>query len=87
MIDVVDKMARSRMMAGIRGPKLSLRCALHHLGLRYRLSRCGAFRSSRYPAAKASRGNPGAWLLLASAGTLRILHHAHRQHAILEVEV
>jgi DNA mismatch endonuclease, patch repair protein len=37
MIDVVDKMTRSRMMAGIRGPKLGLRCALHRLGLRYRL--------------------------------------------------
>jgi DNA mismatch endonuclease (patch repair protein) len=37
MIDVVDKMTRSRMMAGIGGPKLGLRCALHRLGLRYRL--------------------------------------------------
>jgi DNA mismatch endonuclease (patch repair protein) len=41
MIDVVDKITRSRMMAGIRGkntkPELGLRCALHRLGLRYRL--------------------------------------------------
>ena len=41
MIDVVDKITRSRMMAGIRGkdtkPELSLRRALHRLGLRYRL--------------------------------------------------
>jgi DNA mismatch endonuclease, patch repair protein len=37
MIDVVDKITRSRLMAGIRGPKLGLRWALHRLGLRYRL--------------------------------------------------
>jgi DNA mismatch endonuclease (patch repair protein) len=41
MIDVVDKITRSRMMAGIRGkntkPELALRRALHRLGLRYRL--------------------------------------------------
>jgi DNA mismatch endonuclease (patch repair protein) len=41
MIDVVDKITRSRMMAGIRGkntkPELDLRRALHHGGLRYRL--------------------------------------------------
>jgi DNA mismatch endonuclease, patch repair protein len=41
MIDVVDKITRSRMMAGIRGkdtkPELVLRRALHRLGLRYRL--------------------------------------------------
>ncbi len=41
MIDVVDKITRSRMMAGIRGkdtkPELGLRRALHRLGLRYRL--------------------------------------------------
>lgn len=41
MIDVVDKITRSRMMAGIRGkdtkPELDLRRALHRLGLRYRL--------------------------------------------------
>jgi DNA mismatch endonuclease (patch repair protein) len=41
MVDVVDKMTRSRMMAGIRGkntkPELVLRRALHGLGLRYRL--------------------------------------------------
>ena len=41
MIDVVDKITRSRMMAGIRGkdtkPELELRRALHSLGLRYRL--------------------------------------------------
>jgi DNA mismatch endonuclease (patch repair protein) len=41
MIDVVDKVTRSRMMAGIRGkdtkPELTLRRALHRRGLRYRL--------------------------------------------------
>lgn len=41
MIDVVDKITRSRMMSGIRGkntkPELDLRRALHRLGLRYRL--------------------------------------------------
>jgi DNA mismatch endonuclease, patch repair protein len=41
MIDVVDKITRSRMMSGIRGkdtgPELALRHALHRLGLRYRL--------------------------------------------------
>src|SRR5579871_5600539 len=41
MADVVDKITRSRMMAGIRGkdtkPELSLRRALHRIGLRYRL--------------------------------------------------
>jgi DNA mismatch endonuclease, patch repair protein len=41
MVDVVDKITRSRMMAGIQGkntkPELVLRHALHRLGLRYRL--------------------------------------------------
>jgi DNA mismatch endonuclease, patch repair protein len=41
MIDIVDKVTRSRMMAGIQGkdtqPELGLRRALHRLGLRYRL--------------------------------------------------
>jgi DNA mismatch endonuclease (patch repair protein) len=41
MIDVVDKLTRSRMMAGIQGkdtkPEMELRRALHRLGLRYRL--------------------------------------------------
>ncbi len=41
MMDVVDKLTRSRMMASIRGkntkPELVLRHALHRLGLRYRL--------------------------------------------------
>jgi DNA mismatch endonuclease (patch repair protein) len=41
MVDVVEKITRSRMMAGIRGkhtkPELILRHALHRLGLRYRL--------------------------------------------------
>lgn len=41
MIDVVDKITRSRMMAGIRGkdtrPELELRRALHRRGFRYRL--------------------------------------------------
>jgi DNA mismatch endonuclease (patch repair protein) len=41
MIDVVDRITRSRMMAGIRGkntkPELDLRRALHREGLRYRL--------------------------------------------------
>jgi DNA mismatch endonuclease (patch repair protein) len=45
MIDVVDNITRSRMMAGIRGkntkPELSLRSALHRLGLRYRLHVAG----------------------------------------------
>ena len=45
MIDVVDKITRSRMMAGIRGkdtkPELDLRRALHRLGLRYRLHPIG----------------------------------------------
>jgi DNA mismatch endonuclease (patch repair protein) len=40
-MDVVDKITRSRMMAGIQGkdtqPELGLRRALHHLGFRYRL--------------------------------------------------
>lgn len=41
MVDIVDKVTRSRMMAGIKGtdtkPELALRRALHKLGLRYRL--------------------------------------------------
>jgi DNA mismatch endonuclease (patch repair protein) len=41
MVDVVDRITRSRMMAGIKGtntkPELALRQALHHLGLRYRI--------------------------------------------------
>lgn len=41
MADVVDKVTRSRMMAGIRGrdtkPEVQLRCAMHKLGLRFRL--------------------------------------------------
>jgi DNA mismatch endonuclease (patch repair protein) len=41
VVDVVDRIARSRMMAGIRGtntkPELVLRRALHRLGLRYRV--------------------------------------------------
>jgi DNA mismatch endonuclease, patch repair protein len=45
MIDVVDKITRSRMMAGIRGkdtkPELGLRRALHRRGLRYRLHVAG----------------------------------------------
>ena len=45
MIDVVDKITRSRMMAGIRGkdtkPELGLRRALHREGLRYRLHVAG----------------------------------------------
>jgi DNA mismatch endonuclease (patch repair protein) len=45
MIDVVDKITRSRMMAGIQGkdtkPELDLRRALHRLGLRYRLHVAG----------------------------------------------
>jgi DNA mismatch endonuclease (patch repair protein) len=45
MIDVVNKITRSRMMAGIQGkhtkPELELRRALHHLGLRYRLHTAG----------------------------------------------
>ena len=45
MIDVVDRVTRSRMMAGIRGkdtkPELDLRRALHRGGLRYRLHVAG----------------------------------------------
>lgn len=41
MVDVVDKMTRSRMMAGIRGknthPERLIRSALHIRGFRYRL--------------------------------------------------
>lgn len=41
MVDVVDKQARSRMMAGIRGkdtrPEIRLRKALHAIGFRFRL--------------------------------------------------
>lgn len=41
MTDVVDQATRSRMMSGIRGkntkPELSLRRALHRLGLRFRI--------------------------------------------------
>jgi DNA mismatch endonuclease (patch repair protein) len=41
MVDVVNKITRSRMMSGIRGkdtqPELLLRRALHAMGLRYRL--------------------------------------------------
>jgi DNA mismatch endonuclease (patch repair protein) len=41
MVDIVDKITRSRMMAGIRGkntkPELGLRGALHRLGFRFRL--------------------------------------------------
>jgi DNA mismatch endonuclease (patch repair protein) len=45
MIDVVNTVIRSRMMAGIRGkdtkPERSLRSALHRLGMRYRLHVAG----------------------------------------------
>lgn len=45
MVDVVDKITRSRMMAGIRGkdtkPEIALRHALHRKGLRYRLHVAG----------------------------------------------
>ncbi|MDO9296804.1 very short patch repair endonuclease [Bradyrhizobium sp.] len=45
MIDVVDKITRSRMMSGIRGkdtkPEIGLRSALHRRGLRYRLHVAG----------------------------------------------
>jgi DNA mismatch endonuclease (patch repair protein) len=45
MVDVVDRITRSRMMAGIKGtntkPELELRRALHRLGLRYRLHVAG----------------------------------------------
>lgn len=41
MADVVDKLTRSRMMAGIRGkntkPEIVIRSALHSAGLRYRI--------------------------------------------------
>lgn len=41
MADIVDKVTRSRMMAGIRskdtGPEIALRRRLHGLGFRYRL--------------------------------------------------
>src|SRR5688572_11362784 len=41
MADIVDPTTRSRMMAGIRSgntkPELTIRKALHRLGLRYRL--------------------------------------------------
>lgn len=41
MVDVVDRVTRSRMMAGIRGrdtkPELLVRRGLHSLGFRYRL--------------------------------------------------
>jgi DNA mismatch endonuclease (patch repair protein) len=40
-MDIVDRVTRSRMMAGIRGkdtkPELIVRSFLHHAGLRYRL--------------------------------------------------
>lgn len=43
MIDIVDAETRSRMMAGIRGrntkPEMTLRSALHRMGVRYRLHR------------------------------------------------
>ncbi len=45
MTDVVNKITRSRMMAGIRGkhtkPEIDLRRALHRLGLRYKLHAAG----------------------------------------------
>jgi DNA mismatch endonuclease (patch repair protein) len=45
MMDIVDSITRSRMMAGIQGkntkPELLLRSALHRLGLRYRLHAAG----------------------------------------------
>lgn len=41
MTDIVDKVARSRMMSGIRGkntkPEIIIRKGLHALGFRYRL--------------------------------------------------
>lgn len=41
MADIVDRITRSRMMAGIKGsntkPELALRRALHRLGFRFRL--------------------------------------------------
>jgi len=41
VVDVVDRITRSRMMAGIKGvntkPELALRRALHRLGFRFRL--------------------------------------------------
>ena len=45
MIDVVDRITRSRMMSGVRGkdtqPELLLRHALHSVGLRFRLHMAG----------------------------------------------
>lgn len=41
MVDVVDKLTRSRMMAGVRAkntkPEVTLRSALHRLGFRFRI--------------------------------------------------
>lgn len=41
MVDVVDRITRSRMMAGIKGvntkPEVALRRALHRLGFRFRI--------------------------------------------------
>jgi DNA mismatch endonuclease, patch repair protein len=45
MIDVVDRITRSRMMSGVRGkdtkPELLIRRALHRLGFRFRLHAAG----------------------------------------------
>lgn len=45
MVDIVDKVTRSRMMAGIKGkdtgPEILLRKALYAKGFRYRLGGCG----------------------------------------------
>lgn len=45
MVDVVDRVTRSRMMAGIRGrntkPEILIRSLLHRQGFRFRIHGCG----------------------------------------------
>lgn len=67
MIDVVDKMTRSRDDGRNQGAQTGSKVCTAPSRVALSPSRGGAFRSSRYPVAKALRGNPGAWLRLASA--------------------
>lgn len=90
MVDVVDKITRSRMMAGIRGkdtrPEMALRRALHREGLRFRLHVIG-LPGRPDGLSETSRRDPGSWLLLAQACELRLLHQPRIEQGILEIKV
>ena len=91
MVDVVDKVTRSRMMAGIQGkhtkPERDLRRELHRLGLRYRLHSAEPSRASRYNSAKVWGRNRSSGLFLASSQGLSILHQTCFQHSLLGGQV